>query len=306
MLKAYKYRIYPDDEQKGQLSRIFGSCRFVYNKILAYRKECFEKNQKQLKARDCIEYFNQELKPENTWLDETDQQALISSIYHLDIACRQAYRSHRGYPKYKSKYDSRKSYTTNMTQQAIEVDFTAGTIKLPMLTPIKAKLHREFCGQIKSAAVSLSSGGKYYAAILVDAEHQELPRTDKNISLDLMTENSCITSDGQTYIYNRPQDASVKRLARLQGKLKRKERGSSNYYKLKKEIALCHERISNSQKDNLHKIAYDIVKNNQTILVENVQTNTKTGEHYSALNDFLKVLEYKAKWNNRDFVKIDK
>ncbi len=305
VLKAYKYRIYPNEEQKEQLSKIFGSCRFVYNKTLAYRKESFEKNKKHLIVKDCIDYYNNELKKENIWLSETDEQALISSIYHMEVAYRQSFRKNRTYPKFKSKHDSHKSYTTNTTSEEIVIDFPNDTIKLPMLPAIKAKLHREFTGQIKSATVSLTSSGKYFVAILADAEHQEIPQTTKSIGLNLKTKDSCVTSDGSEYIYDDFTSKYAKRLARLQKQLKHKEKGSNNYYKLKKDIALCHERITNVKKDNLHKITHDIVSENQVIIHEASQINNKTGDHYALLNDFLKILEYKAKWNNRTLVKID-
>ncbi len=302
--KAYKYRIYPNEEQKSQLAKIFGCCRFVYNNTLAYRKDSFEKAQKALIIKDCIEYYHQELKNANIWLTEVDEQALINAIYHMDFAYRQSMRNHRGYPKFKSKYDSHKSYTTNMTNENITIDFANDTINLPMLPDIKTKLHRKFIGQIKYATVSQLSSGKYYVSFMTESEHQEIPHTTNSIRLNLRNKISCVTSDGSEYVYAKPINQHTKRLAKLQKQLKRKEKGSNNYYKLKKEIALCYERINNAVKDNLHKISHEIISENQVIISEILQTNNKTGDHFALSNELLKLLEYKAKWNNRDFVKI--
>ena len=303
MRKAYKYRIYPNEAQKSQLSKIFGCCRFVYNNTLAYRKENFEKNQKAISIKDCIEYYSQELKNANTWLVEVDEQALISAIYHMDFAYRQSMRNHRGYPKFKSKHDSRKSYTTNVTNENITIDFANDTITLPMLPAIKAKLHRKFVGQIKSATVSLSSGGKYYVSFMTESEHQELPHTTKSIVLNLRNKNLCVTSEGKEYVYAKPISKYTKRLAKLQKQLKHKEKGSNNYYKLKKEIALCYERIINAEKDSLHKISHEIINENQVIIYEFLRTNNKTGDHSASLNELQKLLEYKAEWNGRKYIK---
>lgn len=293
MRKAYKYRIYPNDEQKSQLSKIFGSCRFVYNKTLAYRKASYEQTQKIIPLKDCIAYYDQILKTENTWLADFDQQALINAIYHMDSAYRQFLRTKQGYPKFKSKHDSHKSYTTYAVNNNISIDFINGTLSLPMFSAIKATLHREFTGEIKSATVSQTSSGKYYVSFLTDSEHQEIPHTTKCITLDLNHKNSCITSDGTEYIYAKPISKYAKRLDLLQKQLMRKEHGSSNYYKLKRDIAICHERLSNASKDNLHKISHEIVEENQVINLEKPSIDNNIS------NELLKLLKYKSEWNQR-------
>ena len=305
MRKAYKYRIYPNAEQKAQLAKIFGCCRFVYNKTLAYRRETFENSKKMLTVKDCIDYYNKDLKTENEWLTQVDEQALINAIYHMDSAYRQFSKGHRGCPKFKSKHDSHKSFTTNTLSGNIVIDFENSTIQLPTLPAMKASLHRELCGQIKSATVSESSGGKYYIAILTDAEHEEIPHTKKSIGLDLKDRYSCITSDGKEYTYTDQTNKSRERLAKLQKELKRKEKGSANYYKCKKKIALYHERITNIEKDTLHKISHEIIRENEVIISENLQDNTRPGAHFALSGELQKQIEYKAKWNHRKHIKIN-
>ena len=164
--------------------------------------------------------------------------------------------------------------------------------------------NNKFCiGQIKSVTVSQASSGKYYVSFMTESEHQELPHTTKNIVLNLRNKNLCVTSEGKEYVYAQPISKYAKRLARLQKQLKRKEKGSNNYYKLKKEIAICYERINNAEKDNLHKISHEIISENQVIISENMQVHHKTGDHSSSLNELQKLLEYKAKWNGRNYSK---
>ena len=113
MLKGYKYRIYPNNEQKIQIAKTFGCCRFVYNQTLAYRKEVYEKERKSVSKTDCNNYCNRQLKKEYEWLKEVDKFALTNAIYNMDAAYQKFFKEHAGYPKFKSKHDNHKSYTTN-------------------------------------------------------------------------------------------------------------------------------------------------------------------------------------------------
>lgn len=312
MLKAYKYRIYPNDGQKVQMAKTFGCCRFVYNQTLAYRKEAYEKDKKSISKTDCNNYCNRELKKTYEWLKEVDKFALTNAIYNMDTAYQKFFREHMGYPKFKSKHDIHKSYTTNFTNGNIAVDFENGKIKLPKLKEVKAKLHREYCGQIKSATVSQVPSGKYYVSILVETEHEELPHRNKNIGVDLGIKDLCITSDGRKYENPKTTKKYERKLARLQRQLAHKEKGSNNYQKKKKELALCHEKIRNIRKDYLHKVSHEIISENQVIVSENLQIKDMVKNHHLAKSisdvswyEFTRQLEYKSKWNGREYVKID-
>ena len=257
MLKAYKYRIYPNMEQRVQIAKIFGCCRFVYNRTLAYRKEMYEKEKKSVSKTDCNNYCNRELKKENEWLKEVDKFALTNAIYNMDSAYQKFFKEHAGYPKFKSKHDSHRSYTTNFTNGNIAADFERNKVKLPKLKEVKAKLHRNFSGQIKSAAVSQVPSGKYYVSLLVETEHEELQHTSHSIGLDLGIKDLCITSAGKKYINPQIIRKHEKKLIKLQRQLAHKEKRSQNYYKIRKKIALCHEKITNTRKDYLHKISHE-------------------------------------------------
>ena len=257
MLKAYKYRIYPNSEQRTQIAKTFGCCRFVYNRTLVYRKEIYEKEKMSVSKIDCNNYCNRELKKDYEWLKEVDKFALTNAIYNMDSAYQKFFREHAGYPKSKSKHDNHKSYTTNYTNGNIAVDFENGKVKLPKLKEVKAKLHRDFRGQIKSATVSQVPSGKYYVSILVETEHKELAH---------------------------------------------KEKGSKNYYKTKKKLALCHEKIRNTRKDYLHKVSHEIISENQVVVSENLQIKNMVKNHHlaKAISDvswyeLTRQLEYKAK-----------
>ena len=312
MLKAYKYRIYPDSEQRIQIAKTFGCCRFVYNQILAYRKDIYEKEKKSFSKTDCNNYCNRELKKNYEWLKEVDKFALTNAIYNMDSAYQKFFKEHAGYPKFKSKHDNHKSYTTNYTNGNIMVNCGNGKIKLPKLKDVKAKLHRKFSGQIKSATISQVPSGKYYVSILVETEHMELPHTNQNTGIDLGIKELCITSDGKKYKNPKIIRKYEKKLIKLQRQLAHKEKRSKNYYKIKKKTALCHEKISNIRKDYLHKISHEIISENQVIISENLQIKNMVKNHHlaKAISDvswyeLTRQLEYKAKWNGRKYIKID-
>ena len=235
MLKAYKYRIYPTNEQKEQIAKTFGCCRFVYNRTLAYRKEAYEKEKKNVNKTNCNNYCNQVLKKEYGWLKEVDKFALTNAIYNMDAAYQKFFKEHTGYPKFKSKHDGHKSYTTNFTNGNITADFDRGKVKLPKLKEVKATLHRNFIGQIKSATVSQMPSGKYYVSILVETKHVELTHTDQNIGIDLGIKDLCITSKGKKYENPKTIRKYEKKLAKLQRQLAHKKREAKITTRLKKD-----------------------------------------------------------------------
>ena len=312
MLKAYKYRIYPNKEQEKQIAKTFGCSRFVYNQTLSYRKEKYEKEKISVSKIDCNNYCNRELKKKYEWLKEVDKFALTNAIYNMDTAYQKFFNEGGGYPKFKSKHNNYKSYTTNYTNGNIKVDYEKGRIQLPKLQKVKIKLHRKFKGQIKSVTVSQEASGKYYVSILVETEHQELAHTNKEIGIDLGIKDLLITSEGKKYENPKTIKKYEKKLKRKQRQLSHKKKGSKNYKKKKKEIAKCHEKIKNIRKDYLHKISNKIISENQVIVTENLQIKNMEKNHKLAKSiidaswyELTRQIEYKAKWNGREYIKVD-
>ena len=312
MLKGYKYRIYPNKQQEELIQKTFGCCRFVYNQMLAYRKEKYEKDKKSMSKIDCNNYVNQVLKKEYEWLKEVDKFALTNSVYNMDSAYQKFFKEHAGYPKFKSKKNNRKSYSTNKTNNNIAVDFDNNKIKLPKLKWVKAKVHRQFIGTIKSATVSQTPSGKYFVSILVDCENFQIKPAKAMIGIDLGVKDLLITSNGDKFENPKTIYKFEKKLAKEQRKLAKKKKGSNNRNKQRIKVAKINEKITNIRKDNLHKISYKIIQENQLIVSENLSISNMVKNHNLAKSIFdcswyelTRQLEYKANWNNRKYVKID-
>ena len=311
MLKAYKYRIYLKNEQKIQITKTFGCCRFVYNQTLAYRKDKYEKDKKSVSKTDCNNYCNRQLKKEYEWLKEVDKFALTNAIYNMDSAYQNFFKQHAGYPKFKSKHDSHKSYTTNFTNGNITANFEKNRIKLPKLKWVRAKIHREFTGIIKSATISQVPSGKYFVSILVETEHIPMESTGCMIGIDLGIKDLLITSDGEKFDNIRTTKKYEMKLTKEQRKLSHKEKGSKNWNKQRIKIAKVHEKIHNIRINNLHKISHKLVNENQVIVSENLSVSNMIKNHNlsKAISDcgwyeLTRQISYKSDWNNRQYIKI--
>lgn len=319
VIKGYKYRIYPNEEQKVQINKTFGCCRFVYNHFLAMRIELYKTKQKSMSKTECNNYCNQKLKKEYPWLKEVDKFALTNSIYNLDNAYQNFFReikkgnANQGFPKFKSKKNNHKSYRTNFTNNNIAPNFANNQIKLPKLGWLKCKLHREFTGKILSATISQVPSGKYFVSLNVKCEHEELPKNNNAIGLDLGISDLLITSDGEVENNNKLIYKYEKKLAKLQRQLAKKQKGSNNFHKQRIKVARLHEKIANQRKDNINKISSRIVKENQFIFSEDLNISNMVKNHNLAKSihdvswyELTRQLQYKSEWNGRIYQKVDR
>ena len=310
MLKAYKYRIYPNKEQEEYFSKCFGCVRFIYNKMLNDKIEYYKENNKMLNNTPA------QYKKEFVWLKEVDSLALANAQMNLDKAYKNFFRDKSvGFPKFKSKKNNHHSYTTNNQKNTIYI-VDNKYIKLPKLkTVVRIKLHRQIPkdGIIKSATVSKVPSGKYYVSVLVEQELEQLPKNEFAVGVDLGLTDFAITSDGVKYPNPRYLKKSLNKLAKEQRRLSKKKIGSKNRNKQRIKVAKLHEKISNQRKDFLHKISSELINENQVICLEDlhvkeIQQNKYLSQSVSDVGwyEFRRQLEYKAKWYGRTISFIDK
>ena len=317
MLRAYKYRIYPTDDQKILLAKTFGCCRFVYNWALNLKIEAYRQEKKTIAYKEVQDRMVNELKKENQWLTEVNSQALLNSIRNLDTAYKNFFRDTHavGFPHFKS----RKNKQSFQCPQHCSVDFKKGTLSIPKAKDIPAALHRRFKGTVKTVTVSMTPSGKYFASVLVDTDIQELPASpvqgDTALGIDLGIKSLAVCSDGRTFDNPKNLQHSLDRLALLQKRLSRKQKGSANRNKSRIRVARLQEHIANCRKDNLHQITHALTHDSQvhTICMENLNVKGMQRNHYlaQAVGDasfgmFLTMLEYKCQWYGVNLVKIDR
>jgi len=314
MIKAYKYRLYPSLKQRKHFAKAFGCVRYIYNQALEAKTKHYQETGKNLSYFDLTTNWLQTQKKDNDWLEEPYSQSLQMALRNLDNAYTNFFKKRGKFPKFKSRhYTNSCAYT-----QGVKIDWKNSLAWIPKCGKVSVVLHRSFEGKIKTCTVSKTPTGKYYLSVLVD-NGTELPKKPKihpkkSVGIDLGIKDYAVLSTGHKIANPKFLEASLRRLKQQQRRLSKKTKGSNNYSKQRQKVARAHEKVSFQRKDFLHKLSSQIVRENQTIILEDLgikdlmerAQNHSMARHIgdAAWGTFVDYLTYKCEWYGKNLLKI--
>lgn len=321
--KAYKFRIYPTNDQELLLNKTFGSCRFVWNNALSYRNDLFASRKEFYNKYDSMkDLASIKNITEYSWLKEVDSVALQQTLNDLDTAFNNFYRK-RKQTKQKTSVnfkckDNKQSYRTININNNIRLNFKTKRIKLPKLGLVRFRDLRTFEHKIKSATISKTKTSKFFVSLLVEYNFEPnkpmLVETGKVFSADMSAKNFMVSEEiefeNQKFYRN-----SERRIQIRQRKLSKKKKGSKNQLKHKHRIASTHEKITNKRKGFQRNLSHQLISQFDILCFEDLNMEgmksfnkglAKTVSMDFSWSEFLSFLEWKAFKHNKHFVKIDR
>ena len=316
MLKGYKYKLLPNQEQMETLSKYFGCVRFIYNWGLEKKIETYKESGKSIGyVQLSSEFTLLKQQKEFEWLSECPRDTLQQSLRNLDRAFSNFFKKNAKYPKFKTKKHSMDSVKFT---KPVHFDFIDWTVKLPKIGKVDLCKSRAFnqttCKQ-GITTVSRDHCGTYWCAVVID-DLQEMPskteiRKDNSVGIDLGIKDYAILSDGRKFSNPKHLENTKKRLEHLQKVFARKEKGSKNYEKMRIKVAKCHRSIANKRNDSLHNLSSYLVNNYKTICLEDLNVKGMLQNHHLAMaiqdaswGEFTRQLQYKSDWNGVNVIYI--
>ena len=308
MQKGIKFRIYPNREQQKLINQTLGCCRLIYNKGLAMRKEAY-KNGKKIGYSQTSAMLTELKKCEDfAFLKVADSIALQQSLRDLDRGFVNFFQKRAAHPAFKSKHNRHQSYRT--VNQGDNIRIVGRYIKLPKLGFVKIRQSMEV-GKINNVTIECTPTGKYFAVLNVEFEPQPRPNNGGCIGIDVGIKEFYADSNGNVVSNPKYLEKSMRKLIREQRKLSRRQKDSNNRSKQRVKVALVHEKITNQRNDFLQKQSTMLIRENQTICIEelkvrNMVRNHKLAQHIgsAAWSKFFDMLTYKSVWYGNDIVKV--
>jgi putative transposase len=309
--RAYKYRCYPTDEQKGILARTFGCCRYIYNWALHLKSQTYRQTGESLSYGDLSALLPRlKQQPELAWLTEVSSVPLQQSLRHLERAFLNFFEGRASYPTFKKKHGEQAA-----TYTAAAFTWKDETLTLAkMQVPLDIRFSRPLPEGAKPSTITITKdcADRYFVSILVEEEIEPLPASRERIGIDLGLTSMVISSGGEKVGNPRFLARDEQKLARAQRRHAKKQKGSRNREKARRRVAKIHARIRDKRRDYQHKLSTHLIRENQVICIESLAVKNMM-QHPTlakAIADvgwggFVRQLEYKAVWYGRTLIKID-
>jgi putative transposase len=307
---TYKFRLYPNQDQRIRLAKHFGCCRFVYNYFLDRRNKIYRENKKgSTYCKDCEALTELKQQEQFEWLNDANAQSLQQELKNLDTAFCRFFKKKAKFPKFHSKHKDKQSFRV---PQEVVVENSRIYIR-KFKEGIKLEQHRQMEGIIKHATISMNRAGQYFACICVERDIKKLKKVKTEVGIDLGIKNLVTCNNGKIFKNIKPYRTLERRLKRLHRFLSKKQKGSNNRERARVKLARLYNRISNIRSNHLHQITRRIVNDNQVIVVEDLNVTGMSRNHKLAksvqdvsLGELAHQLEYKSNWYGRTFLKVSR
>lgn len=308
MQKGIKFRIYPNREQKNLINQTFGCCRLIYNKGLAMRNEAFDIGSKVGYFQTSLMLSELKQREDFAFLKVVDSIALQQSLRDLDRGFVNFFQKRAARPVFKSKHNNHQSYRT--VNQGDNIRIVEKFIKLPKLGYVKIHQSMEV-GKINNVTVERTPTGKYFAVLNIEFEPQPRQNNGGCIGIDVGIKEFYSDSNGNVVSNPKYLEKTMRKLIREQRKLSRKQKNSNNRNKQRVKVALVHEKITNQRNDFLQKQSTMLIRENQTICIEELKVKNMMRNHKLAQSigsaswsKFFDMLTYKSAWYGNDVIKV--
>jgi putative transposase len=310
-IRSYKYRLYPTKEQQQFLDRNFGAARFIWNALVAnfndYGTDSFIRNMTEA-----------DIKIDNPWLKECISYALQQKRMDFFEFMKQHFNKKRkkklGRPKFKKKGVAVDSF--RLPGQCLgysnAFNLELGNVKIPKIKkPIKVKFDRQFKGQVKSVTISKNKINEYYISVCVEEEIEQLPKTYRDVGIDLGINDLLILSDGTKFQNPKLFRKTQAELKHAQKHLSRKRKGSNRYKKQKKKVAKIYRKVVRQREWYYHNISLWLVKNFDSIILEDLNVtgmlkNRSLAKYIAdaCWSTLVGMISYKARWYGKEVLQV--